>query len=118
MILIIQKNSSKVSWGFLFSTVTYGYSVILFKIRSFLDDKRKKREQDSGLYFRSFFFPYSYHDNINEFQKMTTKTTGAVTATIYTHTHTLLGLLLQLFCNWSGLVRSLIGGTEIAIRIS
>jgi hypothetical protein len=78
-----------VSWGLflLFFRRSLGYSVILFKIRSFLDDKRKKREQDSGLYFRSFFFfPYSYHDNINEFQKMTTKTTPVLLLLLYTHT--------------------------------
>jgi hypothetical protein len=88
MIIIIQITAVKWVGGFflLFFRRSLGYSFILFKIRSFLDDKRKKREQDSGLYFRSFFFfPYSYHDNVNEFQKMTTKTTGAVTATIYTH---------------------------------
>jgi hypothetical protein len=45
----------------------------------------KNGNRTVAFIFVRFFFPYSYHDNINEFQKMTTKTTGAVTATIYTH---------------------------------
>ncbi len=65
-----------------------GYSVILlfsskFDHSSMISGKNGNRTV--AFIFVRFFFPYSYHDNVNEFQKMTTKTTGAVTATIYTH---------------------------------